>query len=318
LLPTITDPRIIVGSDTADDAAAFRLDEKTAIVQSVDYFTPIVDNAYDFGQIAAANSLSDIYAMGARPLFALNIVGFPVDKFPHFLLAEIIKGGVDKCAEADIVIAGGHTVKDDEPKYGLAVTGIVEPDRIVRNSTARPGDALILTKPLGTGIITTGIKADLASEELIEKVTHLMATLSRRASEVMVEVGPSACTDVTGFGLIGHLGEMIAASGVCARIRASDIPVMDEVWGLIRDECVPGGSEANRKQADECARWDENVEEPMRLALCDAQTSGGLLIAVPSETAERMLSALHEAGVNFATIIGAIEDGPSPCIFVDP
>jgi len=312
------DPRIIVGSDTADDAAVFRLDNKTAIVHTVDYFTPVVDNPYDFGQIAAANSLSDIYAMGARPLFALNLVGFPVGKFPHSLLAEILKGGMDKCAEAGIVIAGGHTVKDDEPKYGLSVTGIIAPDCVVKNSTAKPGDTLILTKPLGTGIIATGIKAEMVSEETIERVTHLMATLNKRASEVMREVGVSACTDITGFGLMGHLAEMVAASGVSARVRASDVPIMDEVWQLIKDECVPGGSMANRKQADSCTTWHEDVKEPVRLALCDAQTSGGLLIATPRKKADQMLSTLHEAGVDSAAIIGEIEDGPTPCIFVDP
>ncbi len=318
MLPTIDDPRIIVGTDTADDAAAFRLDDETAIVQTVDYFTPIVDDPYDFGQIAAANALSDIYAMGARPLFALNLVGFPVGKLPHSLLVEILKGGIDKCAEAGIVIAGGHTVKDEEPKYGLAVTGIVAPDQIVRNSTARPGDVLILTKPLGTGIITTGIKADMVSEQTTEMITRLMATLNKRASEVMVEVGASACTDITGFGLIGHLAEMVAASGVPARIRASDVPVLEEVWRLIKEECVPGGSMANRKQADTCTTWHGDVKERVRLALCDAQTSGGLLIAVSREKAERTLSALHGAGVDAAVLIGAIEDGPTPCIFVDP
>ena len=312
------DPRIIVGSDTADDAAVFRLDDNTAIVQTVDYFTPVVDNPYDFGQIAAANSLSDIYAMGGRPLFALNLVGFPVGKFPHSLLAEIIKGGIDKCAEAGIVIAGGHTVKDDEPKYGLSVTGIVEPDRVVRNSAARPGDVLILTKPLGTGIITTGIKAELVSEETIKRVTRSMATLNKRASEVMMKVGASACTDITGFGLLGHLAEVVAGAGVSARIRASDVPVMDEVWELIEDECVPGGTQANRRQADSCTTWHEEVKEPVRLALCDAQTSGGLLIATSPEKADRMLSTLNEAGVDSAAIIGEIEDEPGPCIFVDP
>ncbi len=318
MLPPVADPNIIVAADTADDAAVYRLDDETAIVQTADYFTPIVDNPYDFGQIAAANSLSDIYAMGARPLFALSLAGFPVKKFPHSLLAEILRGGMDKATEAGISIAGGHTVEDDEPKYGLAVTGIVAPDRVVRNSTAKPGDALILTKPLGTGIITTGIKAEMVSDETIERVTRLMATLNRRASEVMVKVGVSACTDVTGFGLMGHLQEMVAASGVAARIHASEIPVMDEVWELIKRECVPGGSEANKKFADDFARWHQDVEESVRLALCDAQTSGGLLIATPHEKTEQMLFTLHEAGVDMAAVIGQIIDGPACCIFVEP
>ena len=318
MLPAVTDEIIIVGADTADDAAAFRLDDNTAIVQTVDYFTPVVDNPYDFGQIAAANSLSDIYAMGARPLFALNIVGFPISKFPFSMLAEIMKGGMDKCGEAGISIAGGHTVKDDEPKYGLAVVGIVAPDRIVRNSTARPGDALILTKPLGTGIITTGIKAELVDVKTVEKVTRLMTALNKRASEVMVEVGASACTDVTGFGLMGHLREMVAASGVGARILASKVPIMEEVWPLIEQDCVSDGSKANKTHTDECTSWHDEVGESMRLALCDAQTSGGLLIATPPEKAERMLSTLREAGIESTAVVGEMEDSSTPCIFVDP
>ena len=287
-------------------------------MQSVDYFTPVVDNPYDFGQVAAANSLSDIYAMGARPLFALNLVGFPMKRFPFSVLAEILKGGMKKCAEAGIVIAGGHTVVDEEPKYGLCVTGVVAPERVVKNSTAKPGDALILTKPLGTGIITTGIKAEMVVEETIEKVTGLMATLNKRASEVMVEIGVNACTDVTGFGLMGHLQEMVAASGVAARIYASRVPVMDEVWPLIKAECVPGGSEANKKFADEFAQWHGDIADSVRLALCDAQTSGGLLIATSPEKAEQMLFTLREAGVDSATLIGEIAEGPACCIYVDP
>lgn len=317
-LPPVTDPRILVGADTADDAAVFRLDDKTAIVQTADYFTPIVDDPYDFGRIAAANSLSDIYAMGARPLFALNLVGFPVKDYPISLLAEILKGGMDKAAEAGISIAGGHTVMDKEPKYGLAVTGIVAPDRIVRNSTARPGDALILTKPLGTGIITTGIKAGEVGGETIKKVTDLMAALNKKASEIMVEVGVNACTDVTGFGLLGHLHEMISASKVAARIYAGKVPILEEVWRLIKEECVPGGSLANKKYVDEVARWNNDVKEPVRLALCDAQTSGGLLMSVPPGKVDQMLSTLHEAGIQAAVVIGQIEADPKCCIFVEP
>ncbi len=318
MLPPITDPRIIVGAETSDDAAVYRLDDETAIVQTADYFTPIVDNPYDFGQIAAANALSDIYAMGARPLFALNLVGFPVKRFPISMLAEILKGGTDKCAEAGISIAGGHTVSDEEPKYGLAVTGLVAPSRVVRNSTARPGDVLILTKPLGTGIITTGIKAEMVSEETIENVTRTMATLNKRACEVMLEVGVSACTDVTGFGLIGHLQEMVASAGVAARITASDVPIMDEVWSLIKEECVPGGTLANKQYAEDFARWHDDVKEPMRIALCDSQTSGGLLIATPRPKAEQMLFTLRQTGVDSAAAVGEILEGPSCCIFVEP
>ncbi len=304
--------------ETGDDAAVFRLDDKTALVQTVDYFTPIVDDPYNFGQIAAANSLSDIYAMGARPLFALNIVGFPTKRFPLSLLAEILRGGMNKAAEAGISIAGGHTVVDEEPKYGLCVTGLVAPERVVRNSTARPGDVLILTKPLGTGIITTGIKAQMVAQETIEKVVGLMATLNKRASEVMIEIGASACTDVTGFGLMGHLQEMVAGAQLAARVHATKVPVMDEVWGLIKEDCVPGGSRANKAYADGFVKWRKDVAEPMRLALCDAQTSGGLLIAVSREKADQMLSTLRQVGVESAALIGEILEGPACCIFVEP
>jgi selenide,water dikinase len=314
----MNDPRIIVGADTSDDAAVFRLNDATAIVQTVDYFTPVVDDPYSFGQIAAANSLSDIYAMGARPLFALNIVGFPVKKFPLLLLAEILRGGMDKASEAGISIAGGHTVVDEEPKYGLCVTGLVAPDCVVRNSTARPGDVLILTKPLGIGIITTGIKAQMVTQEITEKVIRLMATLNKRASEVMVEVGAHACTDVTGFGLMGHLEEMVSGSQVAARVRASKVPIIEEVWELIKEDCVPGGSRANKTYADGFVRWHSDVAESMRLALCDAQTSGGLLIAVSREKADQMLSTLNQVGVESAAFIGEILDGPPCCIFVEP
>jgi selenide,water dikinase len=287
-------------------------------VQTADYFTPIVDDPYAFGQIAAANSLSDIYAMGARPLFALNLVGFPTKEQPLSVLTEILRGGIDKAAEAGISIIGGHTVVDKEPKYGLAVTGIVSPDKVVRNSTARPGDSLILTKPIGTGIITTGIKAGEVTGETIERVTALMAALNKKASEVMIEVGVSACTDVTGFGLLGHLHEMVSGSKVAATIFASKVPVLEEVWKLIKKECVPGGSLANKRFADEVTRWHEDVKEPVRLALCDAQTSGGLLISIPADKAERMLFTLHEMGIQAAAIVGKIEEGPACCIFVEP
>ncbi len=277
-----------------------------------------MDNPYDLGQNAAANSLSDIYAMGARPLFALNLVGFPTKKQPLSLLAEILKGGLDKAAEAGISIVGGHTVVDEEPKYGLAVTGIVAPDKIVHNSTAKPGDVLILTKPLGTGIITTGIKAGEVGSETIERVTALMAALNKKASEVMIEIGVSACTDVTGFGLLGHLSEVVSASKVAARLYAGKVPVLEEVWKLIKEECVPGGTLTNKKYADAVTTWHENVKEPVRLALCDAQTSGGLLIAVPPDKADQMLFTLHSVGIQSAAIIGRVEEGPACCIFVEP
>ena len=244
-LPPIEDPKVIVGTSTRDDAAVYRLNDETALVQSVDVFTPVVDDPYIFGQVAAANSLSDIYAMGARPIFAVCLIGFPVDKLPISDMGEILRGGIDKAREAGIEVAGGHSLEDNEPKYGLCVTGMVHPDRIFRNSSARPGDVLILTKPLGSGVLAHAIKKGRASEGEIREVVEVMARLNRDACEAMLEVGASACTDVTGFGLLGHLVEMVQGSGVSARIRASRVPVLGSVRSRVRDGICPGGTRKN-------------------------------------------------------------------------
>lgn len=245
LLPKVDDPNILVGTNTADDAAVYRINDELAIVQTVDYFTPVVDDPFTFGMITAANSLSDIYAMGAKPLFALNIVGFPSKQLPLEVLAEILKGGATKAAEAGISIIGGHTIEDSEPKYGLVVTAVIEPQKVVTNAKAKPGDVLVLTKPLGIGIITTAIKRGVVAKETIDKVVEVMSTLNKAGAEVMVEVGVNACTDITGFGFLGHLHEMATGSGVGAKISLGKVPVLSEAWELVAQGVAPGGTYKN-------------------------------------------------------------------------
>ena len=305
-LPVPQDAAVLVGIDTADDAAVYQLDEETAIVQTVDFFTPIVDDAYWFGAISAANSLSDIYAMGARPLFGLNIVGFPSNRLPMRVLEQILQGAQDKAAEAGISIIGGHTVDDTEPKYGLAVTGVVHPDRVVRNSTARPGDVLVLTKPLGTGIIATAVKRGLADEAAAREAAELMATLNRAAAEAMVEIGAHACTDITGFGLLGHLREMAVGSGVDVTLRAGAVPTLDAAWTFAGADVVPGGTLDNLAYVEEQVTFDPGVSRVAQLILADAQTSGGLLISLAAERAEALVAALHDRGVATAALIGEV------------
>jgi selenide,water dikinase len=306
-MPVVSDPNLIVGIGTADDAAVYRITDDKAIVQTVDFFTPVVDDPYTFGLITAANALSDIYAMGARPLFALNIVAFPSKTLPMDVLYEILRGGADKAREAGIGIVGGHSIDDPEPKYGMVVTGIVHPDRVVANSTARVGDVLVLTKPLGIGIITTAIKREKASKAAIERAVSVMSALNREASEAMVEVDVSAGTDITGFGLLGHLLEMVQGSGVCARIYLDRVPVIEEAWGYAGEGIVPGGSRANLEYVNPHVQWGK-VSEDARLVLSDAQTSGGLLISVPKEKEGLLLSALRVRGVN-GVVIGEILEG---------
>ena len=305
-LPVPQDAAVLVGIDTADDAAVYQLDEETAIVQTVDFFTPIVDDAYWFGAISAANSLSDIYAMGARPLFGLNIVGFPSNRLPMRVLEQILQGAQDKAAEAGISIIGGHTVDDTEPKYGLAVTGVVHPDRVVRNSTARPGDVLVLTKALGTGIIATAVKRGLADEAAAREAAELMATLNHGAAEAMMEVGAHACTDITGFGLLGHLHEMAAGSGVDITLRAGAVPTLDAAWPFAGADVVPGGTLNNLAYVEVQVTFDPGVSRVAQLILADAQTSGGLLISLAAERAEALVAALHDRGVATAALIGEV------------
>jgi len=309
-LPPSTDPNLLSGFAHGADAAVYRLSDESALVQTVDYITPIVDDPFAFGAIAAANALSDIYAMGARPVLALNLVGFPVKTLPMGMLDEILRGGAAKLAEAGVTLGGGHSIEDLEPKYGLAVTGLVHPKRVVTNTQARPGDVLILTKPLGLGIITTGIDRGLVNGSVIERVTAVMTQLNRAASEAMIAVGVHACTDVSGFGLLGHLREMLEASRVGAKVSLKQVPVLDEAWALVAKDSIPDGSRNNHRYLTEFAEWGRGISAEAQMILCDAQTSGGLLMAVPPKRADKLLKNLGQAGVESAAAIGEIISEP--------
>lgn len=317
-LPKVPNPKVLVGIETADDAGVYQLSDDLAIVQTLDFITPIVDDPYAFGSIAAANAVSDIYAMGATPITALNIVGYPAAQIEPSLVAQILQGGYDKLAEANVAVIGGHTIDNPSLIYGLTVTGVVHPERVVTNAGAKVGDLLVLTKPLGTGAINHGIKQDKTSPELVAKAVEVMTTLNKAASEAMVEVGVNACTDVTGFGLLGHLYEMIAASGVGARVFASKVPLLDGVLDLIEQKIFPGGARANKRFADTFTRWHESVPEPMRIALCDPQTSGGLLISVPREKVDALMEAMEKRGVKWAAVVGEIVAEPVKEVSVEP
>jgi selenide,water dikinase len=297
-----------VGTNTADDAAVYRLTDDLAIVQTVDVFTPVVDEPYHYGAISAANALSDVYAMGGRPILALNIVGFPRSTLPLSVLDEILRGGADKTAEAGVIIAGGHSIDDPEPKYGLAVTGVVRPDAVVRNVGARPGDQLVLTKPLGLGVLTTGIKQGKTSPAAAAEAITVMETLNRAAAEAMTAVGVHAATDITGFGLLGHLYEMTSGSRVRARIHYGRVPILQEARTLVRQGAVAGGTTRNYEYLQPRATFGE-LDEGDRILLCDAQTSGGLLIAVPPERLDALTAALRARGVATVAHIGEITGG---------
>ncbi|MFH1851313.1 MAG: selenide, water dikinase SelD [Candidatus Neomarinimicrobiota bacterium] len=312
------DRRTVVGFEGADDAAVFRLDDGKLLLQTVDFFTPVVDDPYRFGQIAAANSLSDIYAMGGTPLFALNIVGFPIDELPHEMLTAILQGGIDKAAEAGIAIVGGHSIDDREPKYGLVVTGEVREADLLTNAKARPGDALILTKPLGTGIIATAIKRGLAGKEIIEIATRSMSTLNNLAATAARQFGAHAVTDVSGFGLLGHLGEMCAASGVSARIDYTVLPFLPEVRALAEQNVIPGGSRRNLAYAEKFTGFSPDLTAVDRIMIADAQTSGGLIIALPAEQASLLLAQFNQANPFPAIKIGEVLIPQSRRIIVDP
>ncbi len=281
----------------------YQLSASEAIVETVDFFTPVVDDPFLFGRIAAANAFSDIWAMGAKPLFALNLVGFPVGKLPMEVLGEILRGGADAAAEAGAPVLGGHSIDDPEPKYGMAVTGLVHPEKILRNVGARPGDQLLLTKPLGSGIVTTAIKRGVAEAGLVERAVRVMAALNKRAGETLAASGAvHALTDVTGFGLLGHAWEMAEGSGVALRLRLAAVPILEGVLALAAQEVVPGGSKANLAWVSPHVRFETAVEGPARLALADAQTNGGLLAAIARERLEAVLEALRQAGVQAAAI----------------
>ena len=287
----------------------YQLSSDIGLVATVDFFTPILDDPFDFGRVAAANALSDVYAMGGQPIFALNIVGFPRDTLSLDVLGKIIEGGSATSAEAGVVIIGGHSIDDAEPKYGLVVIGRVPPGRIVRNVGALPGDRLFLTKPLGSGIITTAIKREVATPELVSRITELMATLNRDASAAMLAVGPNAATDVTGFGLLGHLWEMVSGSGVGAIIDPEAVPVFPEVRDFARQGVVPGGTRRNLAGLEGKIGWGAGIEDVDRLILTDAQTSGGLLISISADRAEKLRAELVRRGTPVAAEIGRIVEG---------
>jgi len=317
-LPGITDPNVLVGTATSDDAAVYRVNDQLAIVQTVDYFTPVVDDPYTYGQITAANALSDIYAMGAEPLFALNIVGFPAESLPLEVLTRILQGGADKAAEAGIGIIGGHTIIDAEPKYGLTVTAVIHPGKVISNAGARAGDRLILTKPLGLGIITTALKQGKLSEAALVEATAVMTTLNKAAAAAMVAVGVNACTDVTGFGLLGHLLEMVRGSGVGAQIHVGRIPVLEEARSLVRQGIAPGSSRRNLEFLRELLDLSEGISEDDLLILADAQTSGGLLIAVLPEKVEQLKAELMRNNVPIFAEIGEILTDHGSRILITP
>jgi cysteine desulfurase len=303
-LPKVADPTVLVGPETSDDAAVYRLGPDVAVVQTVDFFTPIADDPFDFGAVSAANSLSDVYAMGATPVFALSIVGFPSRRLPLRVLERILEGAAAVAKEAGISIVGGHTVDDTEPKFGLAVTGVVHPDRVVRNSTARAGDELVLTKPIGTGILATAVKRGLADEAAARRLVATMRRLNRAAAEAMAETGAHACTDVTGFGLLGHLREMAAGSGLDVELAAGTVPVLEPARELAAADVVPGGTLDNLEHVSPFVDWAPGLSRVDRLLLADAQTSGGLLVAIPPERTGALLATLRVRGVTESRRIG--------------
>lgn len=307
-------PDLLVGFNKADDAGVFRINDDTALVQTLDFFTPVVDDPYSFGQIAAANALSDIYAMGGRPITALNIVAFPVGQLDSDILTEILRGGGDKIEESGAVVVGGHSVKDSELKYGLSVTGLVHPNRIITNSAANPGDQLYLTKPLGIGLITTAIKNDMVDDSLVRIAIAQMAQLNRTAAEIMVECNVNSATDITGYGLLGHAFEMANGSGLTVRIESSMLPMMPKVQELAEAGMIPGGANANREFLDGQVQFDDGIDENLVHVMFDPQTSGGLLIAVDEDRASQFEQLAGERK-QFAQRIGQVEPrGSSPLI----
>jgi selenide,water dikinase len=311
-MPTMTDPNLLVGLETGDDAAIYKLNEDLGLIFTLDFFPPVVDDPFSYGAVAAANSLSDIYAMGGTPLMALNIVGFPAN-LPKEILQEIMRGGYTKAQEAGCLIVGGHTVDDQEPKYGLAVIGLVTPGKELTNAGAKAGDVLILTKPLGTGIITTAGKQGTVSQAVLDRAVEIMSTLNAAAARAMVKVGANAATDITGFGFLGHLKSMMLGSNTQARINLSQVPAIDGVWQLIDDGVAPGGTHRNLSSVNDSVIWGPNIARREKLFLCDAQTSGGLLMSVDREKANEMLQELKSAGVPSPVVVGDVMvKGPKP------
>ncbi len=303
-IPASHNPNVLIDTNNSDDAAVYKINDETALVQTVDFFTPIVDNPYDFGAIAAANALSDIYAMGATPLFALNIVGFPSNRLPMEVLKQILKGAQDKAGEAGINILGGHTIDDPEPKFGMVVSGIIHPGHILANSNAQEDDAIILTKPIGMGIITTALKRGLVSKKTEAFVVRKMSELNKYAADVIKNFNINACTDVTGFGLLGHLSEITLASKMDVEVFSKQVPVIEETWEFATSNIIPGGSTNNLNHFGKYIEWDKNLSDIEKIILCDAQTSGGLLFTVPMNEKDQVIQKLKDAGIEFASHIG--------------
>lgn len=316
-MPLIPDKNVIRGMESLDDAGVYKLSDDLAIIQTIDFFTPIVDDPYDFGQIAVANALSDVYAMGGKPLTAMNVVCFPIKKLDISVLKDTLKGGIDKMKEAGVTLVGGHSIDDAELKYGLSVTGTVHPEHLVTNSGAKIGDKLILTKPLGTGIISTALKAGKASKETIAKVTKYMTALNKKASELMQEVGAHACTDITGFGFLGHACQLAQSSQVGIKVNFSSVPLFTEVEEFARAGLCPGGLYRNREFYGKMVEFSKQIPDYIQDILFDAQTSGGLLISLAPETAELLVKKLHKAGVQDAVIVGEAISKPMGKILVE-
>jgi len=309
-LPLVADPNVMRGMASLDDAGVYKLTDKLAIIQTIDFFTPIVDDPYAFGQVAAANALSDVYAMGGTPLTAMNVVCFPAKSLDMSVLQDILRGGLDKLREAEVTLVGGHSIDDAELKYGLSVTGVIHPQKMVTNSGAKIGDRLILTKPLGTGIISTALKAGMVDKETMAKVTSCMTTLNRKASKLMQEIGVHACTDITGFGLLGHASQLAENSQVGIEFHIASIPHFPEVTGFSQQGLYPGGLNRNREHYFSKVKFIEEIPDYMQNILFDPQTSGGLLISISPEKAELLLSRLQQGGVEEATIIGEVISKP--------
>lgn len=302
------DPNVMVGLQSRDDAGVYRLREDLAIIETVDYFTPIVDDPYDFGRIAAANALSDVYAMGGRPITAMNIVCFPRESMDISVLRQILRGGIAKLSEAEVSLVGGHSVDDRELKYGLCVIGTIHPEKVITNTGAREGDVLVLTKPLGTGIISTAMKAGVAADQIIALLTQQMAALNKRAAELMLDYQVHACTDITGFGLLGHACEMVEGTDVGLVIHASSVPLLPGVEEYCGRELVPGGTRRNREFRSHMI--EAQVSDEMMLILFDAQTSGGLLISLPAKDGEVLVGRMHDEGIKDAAIVGHVVAEP--------
>jgi selenide,water dikinase len=314
-LPAVTDPRLIVSTDTVDDAGVYRMSDETALVFTADYFTPIVDDAADFGRISVANALSDVYAMGGVPLIALNLIGFPDGELPLSIMTDVLLGGQEKAAEAGVLIVGGHSVSDRELKYGLAVVGTVHPDKVVKNSGARPGDAIVLTKPIGTGVLSTALKHEKLDGATLEQITSLMATLNRPAAQAMVAAGASGATDLTGFGLTGHLIEMARGSGVTIEVPVEGVPLIEGASETLRSGLAPGGLFTNHHYYRQFVSLRTRADGYSIELLSDPQTSGGLLIALaPDRLGEFERAYADAGGAGHWVIGGVVEAGEKPLV----